>query len=187
MNSDHTTELVGAMAARWWMLIARGAIAIFFGILAMAIPKSSLLLLLFLWGAYAVFDGVLCVLLASQRSIAGRPWGWLLFEGTIGLGAGILTLMSPGMTALVLLALIALRAAFNGVAEIAEAIRLRHAIHDEWLLATSGVLSVGFGIVLWLYPGAGALAAAWFIGAHAMMFGGLLIGLGMRVHRWRAA
>jgi uncharacterized membrane protein HdeD (DUF308 family) len=185
MNPDHTAELVGAMASRWWMLIARGAVAILFGVLAIVAPKTSLHTLLFLWGTYAVCDGVLSVLLASQRSIAGRPWSWLLCEGTVSLGVGILTLLSPDMPALVLLFLIALRAAFGGVAEMAAAIRLRHAIRDEWLLATSGLLSLGFGVTLLLYPGAGALAAAWFIGAHAVIFGALLIRLGLRVHHWR--
>jgi uncharacterized membrane protein HdeD (DUF308 family) len=187
MNSEHTTEIVGAMASRWWMLVVRGAVAILFGILTVVMPKSSLLTLLFLWGAYSVLDGLLCVLLASQRSITGNPWGWLLFEGTVSLGAGLLTLMSPSMTALALLLLIALRTACSGFAEIAESIRLRHAIQDEWLLATCGALSVAFGVMMLVYRGAGALAVAEVIGGYAMIFGALLIALGMRVHHWRAA
>lgn len=187
MNREHTTELVGTMASRWWMLIVRGAVAIMFGVLAVGMPTSSLLTLLFAWGTYSVLDGVLSVLLASQRGITGRPWGWLLSEGTVSLGAGLIALLTPGMTALALLSLIALRTAFSGVAEIAEAVRLRHAIQNEWLLAASGVLSVAFGITMLLYRGAGALAAAGVIGAYAMVFGALLVALGMRVHHWRPA
>ena len=185
MNPALTTELVGAMASRWWMLIARGAIAMLFGILTLAMQPSSLVTLLLLWGSYSAFDGVFCVLLASQRSITGHTWGWLLFEATVGLGAGILALLTPGMTALVLLALIALRASFNGVAEIAEAIRVRDAIRGEWLLAASGVLSVAFGITMLVYRGAGALAAASIIAVYATAFGALLVALGMRMHRWQ--
>lgn len=187
MNREHTTELVGTMASRWWMLIVRGAVAIVFGMLALGTPTSSLLTLLFAWGAYSVLDGVLSVLLASQRSIAGRPWGWLLFEGTVSLGAGLLALLTPSMSALALLSLIALRTAFSGIAEIAEAVRLRHAIENEWLLAASGVLSFAFGVTMLLFRGAGAMAAAGVIGAYAVIFGGLLIALGMRVHHWRPA
>jgi len=187
MNSEHTTELVGAMASRWWMLVTRGAVAILFGILAAVMPASSLLTLALMWGAYSILDGVLCVLLASQRSINGLPWGWLLFEGTVSLGAGLLTLLSPSITALALLLLIALRTACSGCAEIAEAVRLRHAIRNEWLLATSGVLSVTFGVMMLVYRGVGALAVAHVIGGYAMVFGALLIALGMRVHHWRPA
>lgn len=185
MNPALTTELVDGMAARWWMLIARGAVAILFGILVLATPASSMATLLLWWGSYAVLDGVLCVLLASQRSIDGHTWGWFLFEGTVSLGAGILALLTPGMTPLVFLSLIATRAAFNGIAEIAEAIRVREAIQGEWLLGACGVLSVAFGATMLLYRGAGALAAASMIALYAAIFGALLIGLGLRIHRWR--
>lgn len=184
MNAALTTELVGGMASRWWMLVARGAVAIAFGILTLAMPPSSLAPLLLLWGSYSVFDGVLCVLLAAQQRIDGHTWGWFLFEGTVGLGAGILALLTPGMTPLLFLSLIATRAAFNGVAEIAEAVRVRDAIRGEWLLAACGVLSVAFGLTMLLYRGAGALAAASVVAVYATVFGALLIGLGMRVHHW---
>ena len=182
MQFDYSAEHASALAARWWMLVVRGAAAVLFGLAAIAMPTGSLFALLILWGAYATLDGVFSVLLAAQRGWTGRPWGWLLFEGTISLGVGLLTLLSPGMTALVLLSMIALRAVFNGIAEIAEAIRLRRAIRGEWLLATCGVLSVGFGVAMLIYPGAGAMAVAWIIGAYAMTFGALLICLGLRVH-----
>lgn len=181
---DLTTELVSAMASRWWMLIARGAIAIMFGLLTLAAPNDNLLTLLLWWGTYATFDGLITILLAAQRGMNGRTWGWLFFEGTFSLGAGLLTLMTPGMTAFALLSWIAARAACSGVAEIAEAIRLRGAIRGEWLLATSGVLSAAFGITMLLFRSAGALAAAEMIGGYALIFGALLVAFGLRIHRW---
>jgi uncharacterized membrane protein HdeD (DUF308 family) len=184
MNAALTTELVGGMASRSWMLVVRGAVAILFGVLTLAMPPSSLVTLLMLWGLYSIFDGVFCVLLASQRSIAGHTWGWFLFEGTVGLGAGFLALLTSNMSALAFLSLIAVRAAFIGIAEIAEAVRVRDAIRGEWLLAATGVLSVAFGITMLLYRGAGALAAASAIAVYATIFGALLIGLGMRIHHW---
>jgi len=184
MDAALTTELVDGMASRWWMLVVRGAVALLFGVLTLAMPPSSLITLMLIWGAYSMFDGVFCVLLASQRSIAGHTWGWFLFEGTIGLGTGFLSLLTPSMTAFAFLSLIATRAAFIGVAEIAEALRVRAAIHGEWLLAATGVLSVAFGITMLLYRGAGALAAASAIALYATLFGALLIALGMRIHHW---
>jgi uncharacterized membrane protein HdeD (DUF308 family) len=181
MHRDLTTELVNTMASRWWMLVARGAVAIAFGALALASAASAQTLLV-LWGSYAVFDGVLCVLLASQRDIDGHPWGWLMFEGTVSLGTGLVALLSAQVSPLILLSWIALRAALSGIAEIAEALRVRDAIRGEWLLATCGVLSAAFGITMLLYRGAGALAAAGMIAAYAIVCGSLLIALGMRLH-----
>lgn len=94
---------------------------------------------------------------------------------------GILVFAWPDVTALVLLYLIAAWALVTGVFEIVAAIELRRAIEGEWLLALAGVASVLFGLLLIVFPGSGALALIWLIGAQAILFGALLIGLGLRL------
>jgi len=71
-----------------------------------------------------------------------------------------------------------------GLTEIVAGIRLRNVITGEWFLTLRGVLSVVFGPMLIVFPGAGALAVALWIGAGATMFGILLIGLGLRLRSW---
>jgi uncharacterized membrane protein HdeD (DUF308 family) len=68
----------------------------------------------------------------------------------------------------------------TGVLEIVAAIRLRDEIEGEWLLALGGLASVVFGVLLLARPGAGALAVLWLIGAYAIVFGVLLVVLGLR-------
>lgn len=186
MKSDFlASPNVSTLAARWWVLVVRGVAAILFGILAIVMPGISLFLLIILWGAYALVDGVLNLILAARRARAGRSWGWLLFEGIVSVGAGVVTFAWPGITGLVLLFVIAVWAVLTGIARIVAAIGLRRQISGEWLLATSGVVSIAFGVLLMLYPASGALALVWMIGAYAIVFGVLLIGLGLRLNHWR--
>lgn len=187
MNSKYANPNVSTLAARWWALVIRGVVAILFGIVAIAAPVSSLFALVILWGAFVIVDGVFNLVLAARKARAGRSWGWLLFEGLVSVAAGVLTFVWPGITALALLAVIAIWAVLTGIAEIAAAIRLRREIRGEWLLATSGVLSIVFGVLLLVFPASGVLALMWLIGAYAIIYGVLLIGLGLRLHRWGGA
>jgi uncharacterized membrane protein HdeD (DUF308 family) len=67
------------------------------------------------------------------------------------------------------------------------AIRLRRRIAGEAWLALNGVLSVAFGVLTMLMPGAGALSLVWLIGAYAIAFGLLLFGAALRLRHWRTA
>jgi uncharacterized membrane protein HdeD (DUF308 family) len=176
--------MVIVLSRNWWTLALRGLFAVLFGIMAFAWPGITLGALVLLYGAYAFADGVLAIAAALVGRTVGVPWWSLLIEGLAGIGVGIITLIWPGITALVLLYLIAFWAVVTGVFEIVAAIRLRKEIRGEWLLALSGVLSVLFGVALIVSPGAGALAVVWLIGAYAIVFGALMIALALRLRSW---
>ncbi len=182
------TELVklelSPITPRWWALVIRGLAAIAFGILAMLRPGAGVLALVVLWGAYAIVDGVFAIVFAIRGAKVVPGWGWLLAEGLVGIVAGVVTFLWPGITALALIVVIAAWAILTGIAEIATAIRLRRVVQREWMLAVSGVLSIVFGVLAAMMPGAGALAVTWMIALYAILFGALLVGLGFRLHRF---
>jgi uncharacterized membrane protein HdeD (DUF308 family) len=171
---------VDSLSRNWWAVSLRGLAGILFGIITFFAPGISLAALVLLFGAYAFADGVLAIVSAVRRRGADR-WWLLLLEGLIGIAAGVLTLLWPGITALALLYLIAAWALVTGAFEIAAAIRLRKAITGEWLLALSGIFSIALGVLLVLFPGPGALAVVIWIGAYAFVFGALLFALGLRL------
>jgi uncharacterized membrane protein HdeD (DUF308 family) len=106
--------------------------------------------------------------------------------GVVAIIAGIYTFMAPAITAIALLYVIGAVAIVRGVMEIAAAIRLRKEIDNEWLLILAGVASLVFGVLLFLFPGAGALALVLYIGAMAIVIGVVELVLGLKM-RGRAA
>lgn len=174
--------MVHALAKNWWLLLLRGVAAIIFGLLAFVWPGLTLLTLILFYGAFALVDGVLAIVAAITGGAAAPRW-WLAIVGLLGIAAGLLTFMMPGLTALVLLYFIAGWAIATGVFEIIGAIKLRKEIDNEWLLILVGVLSVLFGAAMILSPGAGALALVWVIAAYSVALGVLTIALAFRLKK----
>lgn len=176
--------MLQTLSRSWWAVALRGAAAVIFGLIALIWPGITVLVLVALFGAYALVDGVTALgsaIFGSRGPTGGR--GWLVVEGITGILVGVLTFAWPGTTTLVLLWLIAAWALVTGVLEIVAAIQLRREIRGEWRLILSGGLSVLLGILLVALPATGALALVYLIGAYAIVFGVVLLGLGLRLRR----
>jgi len=169
------------LARNWWALVLRGVLAVIFGILAIVFPGITVGALVILFGAFALVDGIFAIVAAVRAAERKRSWGALVLEGLAGVALGILTFVWPGVTAFALLYLIAAWAFITGVFEIVAAIRLRREITGEFWLGLAGVASIAFALLVVIFPGSGAVAIVWVIGAYAIVFGALLIGLGLRL------
>src|SRR5205823_10094396 len=110
------------LARNWWVVALRGVPAILFGVLAFVWPGMTLAVLVLLFGAYALVDGVLTVLAAFRSGVQHRIA--MLVEGVVSILAGLAAFVWPGLTALVLLYIIAFWAIVTGVLEIVVAIRV---------------------------------------------------------------
>ena len=164
----------------WWLLVLRGVCAILFGVLAFTWPGMTLGALIWMFGAYALVNGVLAFVAAFSNS-TDTPWWILVLEGLVSIAAASATLLYPGITAIVLLVVMAMWAIVTGVFQIGAAIQLRKEIEGEVWLGLAGLASVLFGVVLLARPGIGALAVVWIIGGYSVLFGMLLVALGVGV------
>ena len=176
-------NLAAALGRNWWLLLVRGLVAIVFALLTWAQPGVSLAALVLVFGIYVLADGLLGVWSAIAKRRDNRHWWLLLLWGLVGIVVGVMTFIMPGITGLVLLMYIAAWAVITGVLQIVAAIRLRKEIKGDWLLILSGLVSVAFGVLLFLQPGAGALAVAWIIAAYAFIFGVLMVLLAFKVRK----
>jgi uncharacterized membrane protein HdeD (DUF308 family) len=170
----------------WWALALRGIAAIVFAILTFAVPGVTLAVIVILFGAYALVDGIFAIISAVRAARGHRPWGSFLLEGTVGVIIGLVTFFVPAVTLAFLIYLVGAWAIVTGVLEVAAAIRLRRYIAGEWLLALTGVISILFGILVYWAPLAGALAIVWWLGVYALVFGILLLLLSFRIRSFRS-
>jgi len=174
------------MTQNWWAIALRGLVAVMFGIAAFMWPRATLWVLAPLFGAYAMINGIFAVIEAFGRDVSReRSWA-LLFEGVVGGVIGVVTLIiGAWLPVMGLLFLIAFWAIMTGVFEIITAIRLRHEIRGEWLLALIAILSMAFGLLLVSFPAPGALSVILIIGAFAFATGALMIALAFKLRSLR--
>jgi uncharacterized membrane protein HdeD (DUF308 family) len=170
------------LAVSWWVLALQGAGALVFGVLAVAWPGTTLLVLVALYSAYALVTGA-GTTVAAVKNRADKGWWLMLLLGLVSLAAGVLALIYPGLTALALVLIMGASAVVSGVLQISMAIRLRKEIRGEWLLGLAGIVSILFGGFVLLFPGPGALALVWLIALHAVTIGVLLLALAWRARR----
>jgi uncharacterized membrane protein HdeD (DUF308 family) len=185
MQTSEPATVVHTLKLNWWLLALRGLVAVLFGVLAFMWPGATLITLVWLFGAFALVNGILSLVLAAKTPKGYPKVGSLILGGLLGILAGLLAFVMPGITALGLLILIAAWAIATGVMEIVAAVRLRKIITNEWLLILAGIASVVFGVILLFQPAAGALALIWLIGAWALVFGILLMILAFRMRNWK--
>ena len=167
----------------WWLLLLRGIVAILFGVLAFLWPGITVSTLVLFFGAYVFVNGAFLIINAVGSRREKDDWVVLLMEGLLGVGVGIMTAFTPGITGIALLLYIAAWALAAGVLEIAAALRLRKIVTGEWWLAVGGVVSIIFALLLIRFPAAGALSLIWLIATYACLFGAILIVLSFKVHK----
>jgi uncharacterized membrane protein HdeD (DUF308 family) len=186
VQSNPTAPLVllRGLAENWWLLLLRGIATIAFGVLAFTWPGRTLLTLTFLWGVYVIADGIFALWAAiSRKGGEIAPRWWLALIGITGIVGGLLAFVWPGITAHLLLMLIAIWAIITGVLEMYGAIRLHREIEVEWMMALSGLLSFVLGITLIARPGAGAVAVMWSVGSFAILVGCIYVSLALWLKR----
>jgi len=171
------------LARWWWTFILRGVLAIAFGVLAFFAPGLGIAVLVGLFAAWALIDGATNLVAGFRSRGRDRSWWLAILEGIVGIIAGVIALLFPVYAAEALVLIIGVWAIITGILEIVAAIRLREQITGELWMGLAGLASILYGVVLFLFPGAGVLSLVWLIGGFAIVFGVFLVALGWRLRR----
>ncbi|MCW5935957.1 MAG: HdeD family acid-resistance protein [Fimbriimonadaceae bacterium] len=167
---------------KWWLFVLRGVVAILFGILAIVRPDVALSAVVALYGFFALTDGLVSLAGCFVFSKTKLVW-WLLLEGLFGIAAGVVTLVMPGLTTLVLLGFLGAWLIASGAVRIALAIQMRKVIEGEWLAVLAGVCSIVAGVLTFVSPLQTAVAWMWVMAAYAFVVGAVMLSLGFSLRR----
>jgi uncharacterized membrane protein HdeD (DUF308 family) len=177
-----STPVDSTAKTAWWMLLIRAVLTLAFGVVALASPGIALLVLVYVFGTYAVLEGLAAVSFGIRARRSEPHWGWSVAQGVISVLAGLVALVWPGPTAVTLLFLIAVWAVVLGVTEIGEAFAARRRGDDSWgWMLGAAALNIIVGVLLLVWPGSGILTLLWLVGVFALASGVVGIGRALRV------
>jgi uncharacterized membrane protein HdeD (DUF308 family) len=157
-----------------------------FGLIAFLFPGAALLSMVVLFALYLLADGIFAIVSAVRAGTRDQRWGYLTFEGIIGIIAGLVALFWPGITVLVFVGLVAAWALVTGFLELREAVTLTSEHGRGWLVL-GGIASIVFGVLLILAPMLGAVVLTWWLGAYATVFGASLLVLAYKLRQQSTA
>lgn len=151
-------------------LLWRGLLAIAIGIVSVVWPGITLGAFVILFALYAFLAAGSDAARAFSNDRAGQVAGYLVLA-LLSLAAGLIALLWPGITVLVLTVWIAAWALVTGIMEVALAFRQGQAAGERAMWALGGLVSIALGVVLALRPGIGALSLATVFGLFSIIAG----------------
>jgi len=163
-------------------LILLGVLAIIVGIIALAWPGVTVLALVILFAVYAFIDAGLQIARAFGSGGAGPVFGHLLL-GLVDIAAGIVAVVWPGPTALVLVLVVGIWAFVGGCFEIFAGFQSGETAGTRALFILGGLVSIAFGVVLFARPNVGAVTLALLFGLFSLIYGVSQIMTGLELRR----
>lgn len=164
-------------------LMWRGVLALVIGLVSVIWPSITI-------GAFVILFAVYAFLAAGTELYnAFRGGGgtgrvvWYVVLAALSLAAGLIALLWPSITVLVMVLWLAGWALVTGVVEVVMAFGHGESGAERVLFALSGLISVFFGVVLIVHPGIGAVTLAVVFGLFAIMYGVADLVLAAQVRR----
>jgi uncharacterized membrane protein HdeD (DUF308 family) len=186
--------MIRMLIKNWWLLFLRGIFAIAFAIFIFVflpfVPAPLLRQLAFaglavIFAFFAFASGVMTMIAAVRGAGQGGSSWLMLAEGIAVTAGGLIILLSPGLTLLLLIQIIGLTVLALGMLELLAGIHLRRHLTDEWLLITGGVTSIVFAACLLLTHVETVQATLTWIAIYAFASGLALLGLALRLRSLR--
>ena len=183
MVDDLTAEAARTLRAAWWLPVLRGVLLLVLGLLLMAQPAASVQVVVWLFGVFAIVDGIVAIVQGLvDRGVAG--WTWWLVQGLAGIAIGAVVVLWPGPTVRVLFFLLAAWLLVLGVVSILGSVALSRsrAVGWHWPLAL-GLVCTLFALLLIARPQQTLAVFGVLLGLFAFVSGALNVVSGFAVRQ----
>jgi uncharacterized membrane protein HdeD (DUF308 family) len=182
--SSNTAASFPSLAKKIWIFaVIRGALAIIFGLIALFAPIATSIALAIVIGVFAIVTGVFDIIEAIRHR-GSSSMVLRIVLGAVSILFGILVLVWPGISLAILVIMVGVWAIITGVLQIMSSVRHRAVPDSGWVWGIiGGALSILFGVVVLIWPGTGLVAIIWIIGIWAVVWGIILIVLGVKLRK----
>jgi len=180
MQPNPLEAFTSSLREHWKMFLVEGIVLLGLGLLAVALPMLATIGFTIVLGWLFLFSGVIG--LATTFMMRGAPgFWWALISGLIGIGAGVVLLMSPASGAVSLTLVLIAFFIVEGVATIMYAVahRAQLAERSGWMMF-SGVVDLVLAVMILMgLPSSATWAIGLLVGINMIFGGGAMIGMAL--------
>jgi uncharacterized membrane protein HdeD (DUF308 family) len=168
----------------WKLTMLSGLMVLLFGIIILAWPAATTLVLLIFFGALALVDGIFHIAQAIMEATRKEKWVLTLLFGLLETVVGIIVLARPGVGLGAFLVLVIVYLVAYGFVELFAAFEIQASMGLRVFLAISGLLSVVVGFIFMFKPGLGIWTVILFLGIYSIFVGIMRIILAFMIRSW---
>ncbi|MTG89275.1 HdeD family acid-resistance protein [Cellulosimicrobium sp. BIT-GX5] len=166
----------------WYWPVLRGVLAIIFGIVALSWPDKTAAVIIWVVGIFAVVDGVVEIVEGIRRRGTGNGTAVLVTMGVLSLAVGVVLLVWPGKTAIVLTWIVGFWAVVYGLFQTVASLDLRKVPGSGWGWGVvAGLLGIVFGLLVLFNVNAGLVSIVWLLALFAIVWGVMLVAFGFQI------
>ena len=168
-------DMLGRVGRHWGWVLFFGVITLALGILALAWPGRTLIVVAVVFGVQLVVMGVFRFVAAfAFPDLGGGTRVLYALLGVLSLIIGLYALRHVLITIVALALLLGIFWVVNGTTELFTAISLREMPNRGWNIF-AGILGIIAGIILLAYPGISVLTLAIVVSIWLIVYGMMLI------------
>ena len=159
----------------WWILAVAGLLLIALGAFALVSPLNAYLMLVQYSGLTIALNGIFLLVTAFTNTSSLQEKEWLVTESVLDFAFGAALLFNPFFSFIAFPFLIGSWVMGTGFLKIAASLSLRKMIGGWFIVFSTGILSIVFGVLIMYNPLATATGITIFIGIFAMVLGALYV------------